>query len=960
MSLTNKLKKQIDLPVWEYCRFAPATTTAVSSLTTGNTLNNRYLYYQVSGVLYRYDTISDSWGTLSTMPASYMYTPTIMNNNVMTNSIGHYGQAISGTSNTISLAAIVGKALIGYKIRIIKGTGAGQEKTITNVSDSIVHDTGEITTGSGLAITDANTGLGFKNWSPNKWRNYQLKLQFGTGKTQVRSILWNNSNSITISSAEYITHNPWAYVPFYISPTAGTLYYIESNIVTVDSDWAVIPDSTSQFVILSGGIWNISQGLTTSPFFSFNYYDVIIDAWYCKQVQTNLKTAVFTAGSDLSMERFTENGGVIKTGTVTSSGNKYVQVDQTMSFMEYANFEIRITSGNGIGQVRTISSNTNSRISIYRNWDINPDASSTFEIWRDVGKILLTGGGDSIIFQHNSDTNQFTTAVQLDFGVCSNISANRKDGDVFSISGISRISGGIISINSAPTAGGTGYNVNDLLTITQGGASALARVTSINATTGAVLSVKLESNGTGATIGTGKATTVSPTGGTGCTLEITSVDYIEEATTIIDHNFNIGDSVTIAGCSGTGASKFNGTYNVIGIYNSKKFYYCSVGDPGAASATIANSNSTTQLVDPTKNWITNEHVGKIVQISSNNAITPSGQARRITANSATTLTFATISSGGPSNGVTKYVITKPDPIGTEMSSASRAGGGNFGFATSGTTTSLTDSTKSWIPNWYSRGVNRYLRIFEGTGAGTEIPITSNSANTLYFATQTFTPDTTTRYVIMEMFGSATSGSTTTLVDNTKNWEVNTLINKRVKFLTGTGQGNEYTITANTSNTLTFATGTAPDATTMYAILESPPRTFGIHIDAITGSSNTSLNNRYLYIWSGSATTELMRLNINTEHFEWLQYTPQTETLSTGSMYVYDGDDRIYFWSGTYGRMMYYDLVLNKIENSSTPPYGMSTAISGNRMEIIKTEDGLKYLYLMRHTGNEMWRTLLFW
>jgi hypothetical protein len=39
---------------------------------------------------------------------------------------------------------------------------------------------------------------------------------------------------------------------------------------------------------------------------------------------------------------------------------------------------------------------------------------------------------------------------------------------------------------------------------------------------------------------------------------------------------------------------------------------------------------------------------------------------------------------------------------------------------------------------------------------------------------------------------------------------------------------------------------------------------------------------------------------------------------------------------------------------------MSTAIIGNRMEIITTTDGLKYLYVMRHTATEMWRTLVFW
>jgi hypothetical protein len=47
-------------------------------------------------------------------------------------------------------------------------------------------------------------------------------------------------------------------------------------------------------------------------------------------------------------------------------------------------------------------------------------------------------------------------------------------------------------------------------------------------------------------------------------------------------------------------------------------------------------------------------------------------------------------------------------------------------------------------------------------------------------------------------------------------------------------------------------------------------------------------------------------------------------------------------------------------SSGTIPYGMSTAFNGNRMEIIKSEDGLKFLYIARHNATEMWRTLLFW
>jgi hypothetical protein len=107
-----------------------------------------------------------------------------------------------------------------------------------------------------------------------------------------------------------------------------------------------------------------------------------------------------------------------------------------------------------------------------------------------------------------------------------------------------------------------------------------------------------------------------------------------------------------------------------------------------------------------------------------------------------------------------------------------------------------------------------------------------------------------------------------------------------------------------------------------------------------------------------------RFDITTERREKMSYFPQFETNTTGTMYVYDGKDRIYMnlstvltWVGW--RLVYYDIPTNQIINAWTIPYGHSTAISGNRMEIIQTEDWLKYLYIMRHSGQEMRRTLLF-
>jgi hypothetical protein len=50
---------------------------------------------------------------------------------------------------------------------------------------------------------------------------------------------------------------------------------------------------------------------------------------------------------------------------------------------------------------------------------------------------------------------------------------------------------------------------------------------------------------------------------------------------------------------------------------------------------------------------------------------------------------------------------------------------------------------------------------------TEITITGNSNNSIFYAAQTFSPDASTRYRIMDTFGIATSGSTTSIVDTTK-------------------------------------------------------------------------------------------------------------------------------------------------------------------------------------------------
>ena len=66
-------------------------------------------------------------------------------------------------------------------------------------------------------------------------------------------------------------------------------------------------------------------------------------------------------------------------------------------------------------------------------------------------------------------------------------------------------------------------------------------------------------------------------------------------------------------------------------------------------------------------------------------------------------------------------------------------------------------------------------------------------------------------------GTASSGSSTTVVDSTKAWTASQWINYQVRITAGTGRGQVRVITANTGTTLTIAAGATIDSTSEYVI-----------------------------------------------------------------------------------------------------------------------------------------------
>jgi hypothetical protein len=364
------------------------------------------------------------------------------------------------------------------------------------------------------------------------------------------------------------------------------------------------------------------------------------------------------------------------------------------------------------------------------------------------------------------------------------------------------------------------------------------------------------------------------------------------------------------------------------------------------------------IVDATQNWSTNEHVGRVVHVQTAGVTPTLLGSRRITANTATTLTLSSAITA-MTNGQSRYVIQEARPFGA-MCIDKVAERSPIGWATSGSSTTLVDSTKNWRNNQYQ---NCRVRVVAGTGEGNDVVITSNTATTLTVSSwNVATPDSTSKYEIMDSYGIVTTGAgTTTITDANKNFPTNYLAGKRVRYIAGTAISGEASITSNTSTVITMGTLTANATDTFYCVYEIPVRSSGIDIKWLFGLSDAAKKGRWLISPRGGGSNIFDIFDIPSGTWELTPFiTPVSQTLTSGSMYVYDGVDNYYFTKDTTNRIYMLDLSKFKVDIAGSIPYAHGTATLGNKFEIVKTADDLTYIYIMRHSGFEMWRTLKFW
>jgi hypothetical protein len=951
--MTINAKALLDLPFYEPCNQAPVVTQAIAGICTSEDGSDRFIYYLSGITFYRYDTQADTWQLL----AAPNQTPTVGVAMRFTKKRGYHGRVLSAASTTVQLPGMRGPLLNGQQIEILQGKGQGQTRTLTYVGET-VHEAGVLTAAAANVITD-----NLKKMKPNQYAGYIVAITFGTDATQYKKILYNDATNIFVSDANLQPHDPWNNQPYaailpYALPVAGSHYQIMSSQYSV-SAWTVTPDYTSFFTTLSGGIYLVSS-LAAAPFYSMQYYDVLSDSWQNKTTPQSMVLAAL--GTDFSIERTGKMGTALVTnlGAITGTARSLLDAGQTtLEVDRWRNHRIVKTSSTGIVESRRIVANTVGGFWVNRNWDTNPTSGDTYEVWPDYARIYLAGGAAAALFSYSTFNDAWEQGQYFDDGVVANISCTYGSATsgwtALGVTSGTRIALGVQVLASAPVAAGTGYAIGDTFSFVTGtGAAAKGRVTGIT-TSGAITSVELLCSGTTTGYATGTSGALTNIIGTGsaATVSVTTVGPTAEIVLATAGWMKQGDQVAFAGCTD---ATWNATYTILGVsVVAAAGTTFSVATTAAANMAATASQSVTTLVDPTKNWVVNEHAGRILDLCVFGTA-PTSQKRWIVSNTATVLTVAAMTAGIV--GTSKYTIYDANIFGCD-DQRKEAGMSGFGHASGGSTTQLTDASKNWIPNQW---VGYYFKVEAGTGYGTgRIAITASNATTITYGAQGFTPDATTRYEIADGWGLATSGAASTLTDTQKNWAVNQWINKRVRFTAGTLMGTETVATANTATAITI-TGT-PDATTAYAILSVPAKGAGFELIWTWGATN-SADKKKMYCPRGGGQAMFDIYDIASELWTFAPFvSPQAEPYAAGASYSYDGKDGIYLSRSTTGlvnRIFKHDITLNQTFGAGTTTWVQGTAHIGNFMEIINAPTTNEpYLYTLQNTGTLMSRALLF-
>jgi hypothetical protein len=239
---------------------------------------------------------------------------------------------------------------------------------------------------------------------------------FSTGATAGASSLTATAGTTTtITTNQTLARDLRGYSVYFVGGTnAGKLKTIASNtiganaVITFTDAEATAFDSTSQYRLKTPGFFVLGAGTLASG--SFKRYDFATNTWVTL-VNTGLPASWGTDGRLCSSPAWLDTGfKSFATGTATAGASTTLTNSaKAWTTNQWTNYQIRITAGTGLGQIRTVASNTGTVITVSSAWTTTPDATSQYSLEGNDDFIYALGNNAVTMYRYSISGNTWST-----------------------------------------------------------------------------------------------------------------------------------------------------------------------------------------------------------------------------------------------------------------------------------------------------------------------------------------------------------------------------------------------------------------------------------------------------------------------------------------------------------------------------------------------------------------------
>jgi len=176
-----------------------------------------------------------------------------------------------------------------------------------------------------------------------------------------------------------------------------------SIVLTLDSALPGSVANNDTFRIASGTFFVLMPGTLTAT--SFRKYDMATAAW-ASCTNTGLPASW---GTDAAMVSPCQVGVSYDSGTATSGADTTItDTSKAWTASQWVGYQVRITGGTGIGQIRVITANNATSLTV-ASMNPDPDSTSTYVIEADENAIYLLGNNAITMYKYSISGNSWAT-----------------------------------------------------------------------------------------------------------------------------------------------------------------------------------------------------------------------------------------------------------------------------------------------------------------------------------------------------------------------------------------------------------------------------------------------------------------------------------------------------------------------------------------------------------------------